>query len=282
MPTSQAKNWCFTLNNYGDGDFDAIFTTAQEETSHVLYVIIGKEVGESGTPHLQGYISFSKRKTIGRVKAIVGNRAHVESARGKPAQAADYCKKEGTWKEWGELPKGQGNRSDLQVVYSQIKDGVGLREIADEFPGTVIRYHTGIKRIQQLFRPKRESPPQIWVLWGKTGSGKTKRVWEFADGDKLWIHPGEKWFDGYDGQPAVLFDDFDGSWFKLGYLLRLTDRYPMTVPVKGGHAWWAPKTIYFTSNLKPQDWYPKGNDEHRRALMRRLKEFGKIEEVIKQ
>lgn len=282
MPTSQAKNWCFTVNNYGPEDAQHIFTKAKEATSDVVYLVIGKEVGESGTPHLQGYISFSKRKTLGRIKTIVGNRAHVESARGKPAQAAAYCKKEGSFEEFGTLPAGQGHRSDLQSIYKQVKEGVGLREIADQFPSSVIRYHTGIKRIQQLFRPQRPSPPQIWVLWGKTGSGKTRRVWEFADGDKLWIHPGERWFDGYDGQPAVLFDDFDGSWFKLGYLLRLTDRYPMTVPVKGGHSWWAPKTIYFTSNLKPDDWYPKGNDEHRRALRRRLTEFGKIEEVKRQ
>lgn len=153
-----------------------------------------------------------------------------------------------------------------------------MHQLAEEFPSIILRYGNGVQRLRGLYRPERTTVPEIWTLWGKTGTGKTRRVWEFADVEQLWVHPGDKWFDGYDGQPAVLFDDFDGSWFKLSYLLKLLDRYPMPVPVKGNHTWWRPKTIYITSNLNPQDWYPNAHEEHKRALLRRLREYGHIQE----
>jgi len=46
-PRALAKHWCFTINNY----------TAEEatpDTSQFFYLVIGKEVGENNTPHLQG------------------------------------------------------------------------------------------------------------------------------------------------------------------------------------------------------------------------------------
>lgn len=281
MP-AQAKHWVFTLNNFTEDEYKSLFEKAKDESNGIVYLVAGKEVGESGTPHIQGYVAFKSRKTLGRVKTIVGQRSHVECARGKPSQAAAYCKKDGTFEEVGECPGGQGQRSDMQALYGAIRSGRAIGDIAEEFPGQVIRYHSGIKKIQSIYRPNRDSPPQIWCFWGKTGSGKTRRVWEFTNGNKLYIHTGEKWFDGYDGQPAVLFDDFDGSWFKLSYLLKLIDRYIMPVPIKGGYTWWFPKTIYFTTNIKPNDWYPNAHQEHRQALMRRLKEFGTIVEVIKE
>ena len=45
---SGAKNWVFTINNYKE----------DEKVPHkdvVDYMVVGKEVGAEGTPHLQGY-----------------------------------------------------------------------------------------------------------------------------------------------------------------------------------------------------------------------------------
>jgi hypothetical protein len=114
------------------------------------------------------------------------------------------------------------------------------------------------------------------VFWGKTGTGKTRRVWEFVKDDELWIHPGDRWFDGYDRHKCALFDDFDGSWFKLSYLLKLLDRYVFPVPVKGAYTWWCPSQIFITSNIEPRMWYPGALEDHRAALLRRLSEFGEV------
>ncbi|APA62654.1 putative replication protein [uncultured virus] len=272
MPTT-AKHWCWTLNNPTDLERDQLEAIGNELPEPIVYLVYGDEVGESGTPHLQG----SGRKELPWVKNAISDRAHLEAAKGTTKQASDYCKKDGNFKEFGTLPKGRGQRTDIAGCVNQIKAGKSLREITELHPEIILRYGSGVLRLRQHYRPTRETPPQIWVFWGPTGTGKTRRVWEFTDPNELWVHPGERWFDGYDGHPAVLFDDFDGSWFKLSYLLKLLDRYVMPVPVKGAQAWWCPKTIYITSNIKPEEWYQGSNQNHRDALMRRLTEFGTIE-----
>jgi len=234
MPRGAAKNWCWTLNNPTDHEKNYLTALGSELPEPLLYLVFGRETGEGGTPHLQGYLSLSQRKGLAWVKNTIGDRIHAEVQRGTNQQASDYCKKDGDFDEYGELPQGQGKRSDLIDCVAAIKQGKNMRELADEFPSVVLRYGSGVLRLRQFSRPSRTSPPEIKVFWGPTGTGKTRRVWEFADHEKLWVHPGNQWFDGYDQHPAVLFDDFEGSWFKLSYLLKLLDRYVFQVPVKVG------------------------------------------------
>ena len=80
----QSKRWCFTLNNYTEEEYNEL------KEVDCKYIVIGKGVGESGTPHLQGFVIFSNTKRLAAVKRING-RAHWEKARGTSEQAADYC-----------------------------------------------------------------------------------------------------------------------------------------------------------------------------------------------
>lgn len=276
MPARQAKHWVFTLNNPSEAESEKLRVWGSELPDPLAYCVYGRERGEGGTPHLQGYVAFKRKVTFNTVKRLISERVHLECAKGTPEQASTYCKKDGDFDEFGELPGGKGHRSDLVSIASKIASGESMRTISEAHPSDFIRYGTGILRLRSYHRPQRKSPPTIWVFWGKTGAGKTRRVWEFADQSELWVHPGDRWFDGYDGHGGVLFDDFDGGWFKLSYLLKLLDRYVFQVPVKGGYVWWCPVTIYITSNLKPSEWYSNANEEHQAALLRRLNEFGNI------
>ena len=48
---------------------------------------------------------------------------------------------------------------------------------------------------------------------------------------------------------VVLFDDIEASaCLPISLFLKLTDRYPHQVPIKGGYITWKPKVIVFTSN----------------------------------
>lgn len=273
MPSLQSKHWCFTINNYEEHRLGRI--EELEKSDQVKYLVVGREVGESGTKHLQGFVSFATKKTLRAVKEFIGE-AHLETTKGSPKQAAEYCKKEGDFVEFGQLPRGKGARNDLAEVAEKVKQGCSIREIAEEHPSAVLRYGSGVLRLKQHYRPAESRIPEIHVFWGPTGSGKTRRVWEFVKRDELWVHPGDRWFDGYDNHLVALFDDFDGSWFKLSYLLKLLDRYMFEVPVKGGYVWWNPAQIYITSNINPRDWYPQALPEHKAALHRRLTEFGTI------
>jgi len=90
-PASQHRRWCFTLNNYGENDVDKL-TREFTRVSAVKWVF-SKEVGDSGTPHLQGYVEFRNAKTLQGVKNIISQRAHVERARGTAEQNYGYCTK---------------------------------------------------------------------------------------------------------------------------------------------------------------------------------------------
>jgi len=272
--TRSAKNWCFTLNNYTDVELQALAQAGPEllESQSLRYLVYGRETSESGTPHLQGFISYNSRKTLSAVKSTPGlSRAHLEPAKGTPVQAANYCKKDGEYTEYGQLPAGAGRRTDLEELYQLIKSGAGKEEVADKFPSQFIRYRNSILALIADYQEERDWECDVQVLWGRTGTGKTRKVFDSHPSKDIYVHPGESWFNGYEGQPVVLFDDFNGSEFKLSYLLKLLDRYKMKVPVKGGYVQWIPKIIYITSNKDPQVWYLNAIEEHRNAMFRRIK-----------
>ena len=107
------------------------------------------------------------------------------------------------------------------------------------------------------FSGHRSWKTEVRVYVGPTGCGKTSSVVEeFPD---VWFKPDGAWFDGYSGQPYVVFDDFHGErdcGISFPFLLRLLDRYRMVVPVKGAFANWVPRVIIITSNYSPEQWYP--------------------------
>lgn len=128
---SKALSWCFTLNNYTDADVARLSSMP----SNVCYVIFGKELAASGTPHLQGYVRFSSRVRIATVKAFCGEGAHVETTR-SVAASITYCKKEGDFHEFGEVPSGPGTRTDLDEFKASVCEGMlsakDLREAHSE------------------------------------------------------------------------------------------------------------------------------------------------------
>lgn len=124
---SQAKNWCFTLNNYTQLDVDRLTNLG----SSASYIVFGREVGQNGTPHLQGFIAFNQRKRLAQVKALIGGNPHVEVCRNIPA-SVQYCKKDGDFEEVGELPNGQGRRSDIDAFKEAVKGGLtDIKEIRE-------------------------------------------------------------------------------------------------------------------------------------------------------
>lgn len=86
-----SKKWCFTFNNYKKEEETAIIKKLETLKSSF---IIGREVGEQGTPHLQGYIEFrGKVRPIETLKQF--NKIHWEKAKGTREQNIKYCSKDG-------------------------------------------------------------------------------------------------------------------------------------------------------------------------------------------
>ncbi len=84
---SPAKKWCFTLNNYTEEDISSIDLQFDKYDK----IIVGKEIGQMGTPHLQGYIEFKKKLRPSSLKLNKG--IHWEKAKGDLQDNFDYCSK---------------------------------------------------------------------------------------------------------------------------------------------------------------------------------------------
>ena len=151
MP-SQAKRWCFTLNNYTSEEVNSI--TALSDREDVQYLVFGYETGDQGTPHLQGYVYFSVAKRFATVTGLIP-RAHLEVSRGTPKEASEYCKKESNFVEFGALPGGQGTRSDIDRIIEWLDEFIEshsraptAREVAQQQPKALLRYRDFISFAQ--------------------------------------------------------------------------------------------------------------------------------------
>lgn len=147
-PTSKcrgytSRSYCWTLNNYTAEEVEAIQNNA------FRYLIYGKEVGENGTPHLQGYLECHSPKTIAALKKIPGlSRAHFESRRGTRDQARKYCLKDGIiWESGNWEAGGQGSRTDWHQLHDFLKGNPDFSAAREEYPGECVMYTQGIKAI---------------------------------------------------------------------------------------------------------------------------------------
>jgi hypothetical protein len=270
---SRGKYWCWTLNNPTEEEVGSI----KDPTEDVTYICFGREIAPgTGTPHLQGYVEFRRKFRIGGIKQLNGfGRMHLERRKGTQEEAIEYCRKDGEFEEYGtRTVTQQGRRSDLEAIKRKLDDGMSMADIADQHFGDFIRYGKGLQRYVNLKKP-RYREVVVYCLWGHSGVGKTRSVYEREE--NLFICPDSKlqWFDGYQGEPAVLIDDFRGTE-RSGFLLQLLDRYPLRVPVKGDFVAWAPERIYITSNIAP----PFGMMEIDIPLCRRIHKTIEIQEPL--
>lgn len=90
---SACKKYSFTLNNYSNDEYESLVTFFKNGSNKF---IIGKEKGEQGTPHLQGYVEFSIKKRITECKHI-NKRIHWEQSKGTQEDNLKYCSKEGDY-----------------------------------------------------------------------------------------------------------------------------------------------------------------------------------------
>lgn len=257
------KTWCFTLNNWTEEEYEAIVAI-----TGYTYLIIGKEGRvPPATPHLQGCITFRKSQRFNRVKVLLGDRCHIEYAR-NTSQSRTYCKKEGDFQEWDN--REQGKRSDLDEAIETLKND-GIKKMKDEHANVFVKYPNGINALAAHYMKPRDpnNPPRVMVWYGNTGTGKTKRVHELWRPEQIYVcNANMSWWDGYTQQPVLLIDDFRSHQYMFSNLLRLLDRYPYQVEVKGAHVQINSPTIVITADLHPENWYSSAVGDVEQLLRR--------------
>ncbi len=277
--TSRCREYVFTLNNYTPADREFL-ERALEWCTFFCYQ--PELAPNTGTRHLQGFLCFTTPRTLrGAKQTVFGTEhmrsVHLESAKGTKHQCKAYCSKEESrdagagfgYTELGsfeDVPeqRGQGARNDIHGAAKAIADGADLRTIAQDYPDSFVKFHRGFSALQSALhaRPRvREpggvyEPPRVFWFHGSTGTGKSHTVYEtVGDGDIYVKPPGNSWFDGYCGQSTILLDDYRSSWFPFSYLLRLLDRYPLQVEIKGGYVQFRASVIYITCPKSPDVLY---------------------------
>lgn len=150
-----------------------------------------------------------------------------------------------------------------------LDNGATDKEIADQHFGSWVRYSKAFQQYRTLSLQDRTWKTIVHVFWGRTGTGKTRFCTQQIMNSQYWSPGDYTWYDGYHGQRIVILDDYRGE-YPIQQFLKLLDRYPMTVPIKGSFVKWCPTKIYITSNVPPSDWYPTSDGRTRAALMRRL------------
>jgi len=294
----RARAWCFTFNNYQN--FQDYERKMRDEFNSD-FVLYGKEVGDSGTPHLQGFIYAKNKLRFSTIKErfdrlAPGSGVHIEKARTTKA-AILYCKKgagtpsapiEADVVQWGAEP-GQGARNDLELVANAIAEGASRKRLAEEFPTMVIKYNKGLEALLAMQRqPYAEEKEIIWCC-GPSGSGKTMWARNYLTekyGDYYEKSNPTKWWDQYDGDEAVLLDEFrdmrgDGN-ITFRDLLTILGTGRKYVEIKGGTVPLCAKTIVITSCMMPLEVFADNESvagEEMVQLTRRINRIYKFKQV---
>lgn len=161
MPAQQLRAACFTLNNYDDAAQEQLRALAPQ----VKYLVFGREKGEQGTPHLQGYVSFGKRLAFSKVKDLLPQGAHIESAKGSPQQNRKYCTKEGDFEEFGDVPT-PGKRTDIDALVEDINAGNrDPKRLRQDHPAVCARHSSFVRQLLIDTRPKPAAPEITLRPW---------------------------------------------------------------------------------------------------------------------
>lgn len=220
------RGFCFTINNYTEATKINL-----DSLEGIAYMVCGCEVGESGTPHIQGYVHFEQPKTLKYVRARIPG--HIEIRRGSVEQAANYCKKTGNFTETGTLPKGAGQAS--KDIYGEILRRAKMGEtkwIEDHYPKVWVHQSHRLKSFRETPTIILEEIKHEW-WYGPTGTGKSRTVWE--------LYPNHyqkelnKWWCGYENEEVVVIEEWSPKNECTGSQLKIwADRYPFTGQIKGG------------------------------------------------
>lgn len=281
-PTSvKSRSWVLTI-------WDNLTLEKLKESKPEYLVYAPEKCPTTNRQHFQCYAHYKSQRFESAMRKVY--KGHdVQVAKRTHQECRDYIKgpynKNGKVKpinpdavEFGTIPE-QGKRNDLRTFHDDIKAGKRGRDLSVDHLEIRAKYP---KLEQTLINEEDEQRaidmfeagfcPEVHVRWGEPGVGKSRYIYDnhqARDVYELNLGDGSTksiWWDGYRGQEVILINDFEGE-MGWKYLLRLLDRYPFRIQIKGSHCWRLCKYIYITSNDKPEHWY---SDKRMEPLMRRL------------
>lgn len=274
---SRSRNYVFTLNNYTEDDKNNLSVVNKQ----VRYIQFGEEISSTGTPHLQGFLCYKNPKplktTISWFKRLLKHpRTHIETMMGTIEQNEKYTSKEGNIHKYGDPPLGtnRGKRTDLVEMRDKLEKGEKMIDIIKQSKNLNFQQLRGLQILAPFYQKKRTEQPLIFWLYGSTGIGKSYKVYNTHNIDQIYTKDDTPWWEGYNQEKVLLIDDFRGN-IKYNVLLKILDRYPYRVNIKGSSGQLNSPIIYITSSLTPEQVY---HNIHRNDKIDQL--YRRIDKVI--
>jgi len=206
MPSQQAKYWMLTIPH---ADFTPFLPATVEYIRGQL-----ERGNQTDYLHWQIIISMAKKTTFNNIKNLFGSTAHIEMTR---SDAADkYCFKDDT-----RIANTQFELGKKSLKRNSSKDWDLVRDLAiqgkfSEIPSDIlIRNYSSLKKIHVDNVIPMAQEKEVYVFWGRTGTGKSKRAWEEATMLAYPKSPTSIWWCGYQGHENVVIDEFRGIKLRL-------------------------------------------------------------------
>lgn len=256
-----------------------------------------------GGYHWQLYLETEDRMSWPMLRDLMGwndRAAHADQRRGSRRQAIDYVTKDATRVREDTNPLGpnaithidereagvvrhEGNPGAddgwraqpapqaMEAAIEDLRAGMKADDAAKKHSSIFARYPTGMNKLAATF----DDPPkwrhlQVYFYHGDPGTGKSRLAHQQTGGE-AYVKLDGKWWDGYESQDALIFDDFDGhKSYSIAEMLRWLDGYKMQVNIRNGTRWARWTKVYITTNLEFEELYPLATNKQRAALARRI------------
>lgn len=283
----RARGWMLTINaeKHTKNEIDAILGTVPTAS------VYSEEAGSTtGYRHYQAFAYWEGKITGSRVRALFGD-THAEPA-GKPAIAcAAYCSKDRTHLSgpyWlgdyesvpGMMPtEAQTERKDrFRDAQQHIAEGWRYEDFINN--AEWMRWGLNHKNaIQDLIAAHAyatcgthmRDTISVDYIYGPSETGKSFSTYETYGFRDIFVPDPSNTsfpFEGYQGQPVILLEEFRSS-FKFDYMLKVLDRYPLLLNIKGSHTYACWTKVVITSNITLDEQYPNLS-ERREPFYRRL------------
>lgn len=260
-----------------------------KELPHIRAFLIGFEIGEQGTPHIQGVFQFKHLKRFSTLRNYFKNN-HIEQIHDLKA-SIEYCKKTGDYMEYGELV-GQGQRTDIELFTQAIIDGYSDIELLTEFPAQTQRYLNNIDKIRQIvladyYQKNLRYNLKVIFISGDAGVGKTRYIYERHNiADIYRVCSYENPFDNYKSQKILVLDEYNNQ-LNIQLLLNILDIYPLLLPARYNDKWACYEQVYVVSNYDFDELFGIYDDTIYQAIKRRFNlitermTFSNVNEIYK-
>ena len=185
MPAPQGTYWMLTVPQH---EFIPYLPVS------VAYIKGQVELGEGGFLHWQIVVVFERSVRLGHVRQVFGN-FHAELTRSEAA--LEYVWKEdtrvpGTQFELGRLKTKRNSKRDWDQVWELAKNG----QFEDIDKSVMVCHYRAIKSIRQDYLNPVSVEREVFVYWGSTGLGKSRRAWDEAGMQAYPKDPRTKFWDG--------------------------------------------------------------------------------------